>query len=77
MMLLKQKKGIMDLTKIYKKYKGLWVALSSDEKKVLGKGKTVKAAVKEAQQKGVQTPYLFKVPTKIIPYVSSGYEIQV
>ena len=65
----------MDFTKIYQQYKGLWVALSSDEKKVLGKGKTIKAAVKQAQQNGVKTPYLLKVPTKILPYVSSGYEV--
>lgn len=65
----------MDFTRIYQQYKGLWVALSSDEKKVLGRGKTVKAAVRQAQQNGVRTPYLFKVPTKIIPYVSSGHEV--
>jgi hypothetical protein len=65
----------MDFTKIYQQYKGLWVALSSDEKKVLGKGKTIRTAVKQAQQKGVKTPYLFKVPTKILPYVSAGYEV--
>lgn len=65
----------MDFTKIYQKYKGLWVALSKDEKMVLGKGRTVKAAVEQAQKKGVGSPYLFKVPTKIIPYVGSGYEV--
>lgn len=67
----------MDFTKIYQKYKGLWVALSPDEKTVLGKGKTVKAAVSQAKKKGVPIPFLFKVPTKIISYVGSGYEIQV
>jgi len=65
----------MDFTKIYQNYKGLWVALSSDEKKVLGKGKTVKTAVKQAREKGVKVPYLFKVPTKLLPYVGAGYEI--
>ena len=62
----------MDFTKIYQKYKGLWVALSPDEKKVLGKGKTVKIAVEQAQQKGITTPYLFKVPTKIVSYISAS-----
>ena len=65
----------MDFTRIYQKYKGLWIALSFDEKKVLGRGKTLKAAIKEAKRKGVETPYLFKVPTKIVSYVSSGYEV--
>jgi len=60
----------MDFTKLYQKYKGLWVALSSNEKEVLGKGKTIKTAIEEARKKGVETPYLFKVPTKIVSYVS-------
>lgn len=62
----------MDFTEIYRKYKGLWVALSSDEKKVVGKSRTVNGAVRQAQEKGIKTPYLFKVPTKIISYVSAG-----
>ncbi len=62
----------MDFTNLYQKHRGLWVALSPDEKKVLGKGKTIKTAVKQAQRKGVTTPYLFKVPTKIVSYVSAS-----
>lgn len=65
----------MDFTEIYKKYKGLWVALSMNEKKVIGKGKTVDIAVAQAKKKGITTPYLFKVPTKMISYVSSGHEV--
>ncbi|PIS14212.1 hypothetical protein COT65_00225 [Candidatus Shapirobacteria bacterium CG09_land_8_20_14_0_10_47_13] len=57
----------MDFTKIYQKYKGLWIALSSDERRVVGKGKTVNVAVRLAQKSGVRTPFLFKVPMKIIP----------
>lgn len=62
----------MDFTKVYQKYRGLWVALSSDEKRIVGKGKTLAIAVREAKQKGVETPYLFKVPTAIVSYVSFG-----
>lgn len=62
----------MDFTQIYKKYKGLWVALSPNEEKVIGKGRTVKTAVSQAKKRGIATPYLFKVPNKLIPYVSSG-----
>lgn len=62
----------MDFTQIYKKYKGLWIALSSDEKKVVGKGRTIKTAVQQAKKRGVATPYLFKVPNKLISYVSFG-----
>ena len=65
----------MDFTKLYQQYRGLWVALSANEKKVIAKGKDVKLVVKESQAKGIKIPYLFKVPTKMISYVSSGYEI--
>lgn len=65
-----------DWTKIYKKYKGLWVALLDDEVTVIGSGKTVKETLKEAQKKGYKEPILFRVPTEILPYVGiSNYEI--
>ncbi len=59
----------IDCTKIYKKYKGLWVALKDDEKTVVASGKTAKEAREKAQGKGFDQPILFRVPTKIIPYV--------
>ena len=40
---------VKDWTKIYKKYKGLWVALAKDEITVLAAHETAKAALKEAQ----------------------------
>ena len=60
-----------DWTKIYNKYKGLWVALADDETTVLGSGKTVKEAVLKAKKKSNQTPYLFHVPKKDILFVGS------
>lgn len=60
----------MDFTQIYTKYKGLWVALSDDEKKVMGKGKSVKEAVDEARGNGEKDPILFKVPTTTIAYIA-------
>jgi len=62
----------MDFTRIFQQYKGLWVALSADEKRVLGKGKTLAEAIKQAKRKGANIPYLFKVPSEIIPYVGLG-----
>lgn len=59
----------IDWTKIYKKYKGLWVALLDDEKTVVGSGKTAKEAWKKAVEGGYKKPILFHVPTEIIPYV--------
>jgi hypothetical protein len=60
-----------DWTKIYKKYKGLWVALASDEQTVLGAGKTVKEALLQASQKGNKSPILTRIPENLISYVGS------
>lgn len=59
----------IDWTKIYKKYKGLWVALKDDERTVVASGKTVKEVVKKAQMKGFEQPILMRVPTEIMPYI--------
>lgn len=56
-------------TKIFKKYKGLWVGLKDDEKTVVASGKSVKEVMEKARRKGYEKPILFRVPTKIIPYV--------
>jgi len=56
-------------TKIYKKYKGLWVALKDDEKTVIASGKTVKEALEKAKKIGYSEPILFKVPIRVIPYI--------
>lgn len=60
-------------TKIYKKYKGLWVALDEKERKVVASDKEAKKAFEKAQKKGVKIPILFKVPTEIIPYVGAPF----
>jgi hypothetical protein len=61
----------MDWTKIYKKYKGLWVALADDEMTVLGSGKTLVEAVSEAKKKGRNNPIMMRVPEKMITFVGS------
>lgn len=61
----------IDWTNIYKKYKGLWVALKSDEKTVVASGKTVKDVMTKSQKKGYERPILFRVPAKIIPYIGA------
>jgi hypothetical protein len=59
----------IDWTKIYKKYKGLWVALKKDNKTVIASGQTLKEAIEKAKKKGYKEPILFRVPTEIIPYI--------
>ncbi|HEY4483128.1 MAG TPA: DUF5678 domain-containing protein [Candidatus Paceibacterota bacterium] len=61
----------IDWTKIYKKYKGLWVALAKDEKTVLGAGRTVQEAVRQAKMKSDETPFLTRMPEKIVPFVGA------
>lgn len=59
----------IDWTKICKKYKGFWVGLKDDEKSVIASGKSVREVMKKAKLKGALKPILFRVPTKIMPYV--------
>lgn len=61
----------IDWTKLYKKYKGLWVALAEDEKTVLASGKTVKDVIKQVQKKTDKTPFLTRVPEKLVTYVGT------
>jgi hypothetical protein len=61
----------IDWTKIYKKYKGLWVALAEDEQTVLGSGKTAKQALLSAREKGNNSPILTRMPESIVSYVGA------
>lgn len=62
----------IDWTKIYKKYRGLWVALENDEITVVASGKTAKEAWEKAQEKGCKKPLLTRVPEKLVAYVGFG-----
>ncbi len=57
-----------DLTKVYKKYKGQWVALDDNLLKVITSSYSAKKTYQEAIKKGYKEPTLFKVPAKNIPY---------
>ena len=59
----------IDWTKIYEKYKGLWVALKDDEQTVISSGKTLREAIEKAQEHGFQNPIMHRVPSQLIPYV--------
>lgn len=66
---------VIDLTKIYKKYKGLWVALKDDEKTVIASGKTLKEVMEKSKKKGFEKPVLFRMPAKIMPYIGKTRHI--
>ena len=61
----------IDWTHIYKKYKGLWVALKDDEKTVVASGTSVHEVVEKAKQQGFDDPILFRVPSEVVHYVGS------
>ena len=55
----------IDLRELLKPYKGEWVALSHDEKQVLGHGKTIDEALSMAKSKSPdERPVLIKVPSE-------------
>ena len=59
----------LDWTKIYKKYKGMWVALAPDEVTVVGSGKTLKEAITKAEKKGFMQPIVNRMPVTLTSYV--------
>lgn len=61
----------IDWIKIYKTYKGKWIALKEDEKTVITSGKTVKEVMEKSKKKGFDLPVLFRVPSKSIAYIGS------
>lgn len=50
----------IDLTRIIKKYTSGWIALSPDYKKVVGHGKTIEKATKEALINEFKDPILMR-----------------
>ena len=54
----------IDMTPIIRKYRGYFVALSHNRKKVYGKGHTAEEAINEAKEKGIKEPIITKVPVE-------------
>lgn len=50
------------LAKLLAPYKGKWVTMTKDEKRILGSGVTIDEALKAAEEKGEPMPFLIKVP---------------
>ena len=61
----------INLTKIYEKYKGLWITLDQALKKVISSDKNADKAYQKAVKSGYKKPTLFKVPQKNLPYFGS------
>ncbi len=54
----------IDWRPIYRKYKGLWVALEQDEVTVIVSGKNLKETMEEARATGYKRPIMLYVPKK-------------
>lgn len=61
-----------DWSKIYKKYKGLWVALKDDYVTVIATGKTAEDILKISRKKGFNNPFITKVPEQVLPFVGDS-----
>lgn len=58
----------INLTAVYEKYKGLWVAFDDTLKKVISSDKSAADAYKKAIKEGYKKPTLFKVPQNNTAY---------
>lgn len=61
----------IDLTTILEPYLNKWVALSSDQTKVVGSGDNLTEALSEAQRRGASQPVIMFVPAVSGPHVLS------
>lgn len=59
----------IDWTKIYKKYKGLWVALKDDEITVVASGRTIKSVINKAKKDGFDDVIVMRVPKELTAFV--------
>jgi hypothetical protein len=54
----------IDLSKLLAPYVGMWVALSSDEKRVVGSGTSIDIALEQARKSGEERPIIVRSPDK-------------
>ena len=64
----KQPKPI-DMTPLYRKYPGKWVALTHDRKKVVAASDTLGKALREAKEHGVKHPVMERIPWEAQSYL--------
>jgi hypothetical protein len=53
-----------DISKLLASHAGQWVALDKDESKVLGSGRSIDTALKQAFEKGESRPMMIHVPAE-------------
>jgi Family of unknown function (DUF5678) len=70
--------NMIDWTKLYETYKGLWVALSAaDNETVVGSGKTASEALEQARGKGFFDAAITYIPTELTTFAGTLHEVPV
>ena len=60
----------LDMTKVYRDYKGKWVALEgANSNKVVASAKTLDEVLKKAKRKGFDLPLVTQIPKQVLPIV--------
>lgn len=61
----------VDMTKIYKNYKGKWVAIENFETnpRVLASGGSLREVLGKARKKGHEHPAVTQIPREVLPIV--------
>ena len=65
----KRKTKVIEKLSTYKKYTDKWIAISPDEMRVVGSGRTLSKAISEAKKKGIKAPILTKIPKHTGGYI--------
>ena len=60
---------VIDMVKIEKHYRGKWIALSEDQKRVIASGSSLEEALVKAKKKGAKNPIMSKVPREFLEYI--------
>lgn len=58
-----------DFSKTLKNFSSTWVALNPNDNKAVASGKTPKAVIEEAREKGVGNPIVTRVPKNYGAYI--------
>lgn len=67
-MAVKNHKG-KDLSQLLRKYRDRWIALSSDEERVVASGTSMKKVMEEAQKQGEKDAIITRVPAEFKAYI--------
>jgi hypothetical protein len=59
----------LDLKRLIKNYGGRWVALNENSSRVIASGRKAQKVYDAAKKKGSETPKLYKVPKRYLPYI--------